>query len=51
MKRMSRCLTQGLTLQMSRVVLDGVLAEALYRKVTASGAAKDQELSRVAHEQ
>lgn len=36
MARMSGCLTQGLTLQMSRAVLDGVLAEALYRQATAS---------------
>jgi hypothetical protein len=38
MGRMGGCLTQGLTLQMSRVVLDGLMAEALYRKATAPGA-------------
>lgn len=49
MARMSGCLTQGLTLQMSRVVLDGVLAEALYRKVSAphtGGGADGNRISR-----
>ena len=34
MASMSGCLTQGLTLEMSRAILDGVLSEALYRRVT-----------------
>jgi hypothetical protein len=34
MAAMSGCLTQGLTLEMSRAILDGVLSEALYRRVT-----------------
>lgn len=33
--RMRGCLQQGLTLQMSRIVLEGVLAEALFRRATA----------------
>jgi hypothetical protein len=51
MMRMSGCLTQGLTLQMSRVVLDGVLAEALYRRITASGTLEGPDRGRVAHKQ
>jgi hypothetical protein len=50
MSRMSGCLTQGLTLKMSRVVLDGVLAEALYRNVTAPGVVNSAGRSLVAHE-
>jgi hypothetical protein len=51
MARMTGCLGQGLTLQMSRAVLDGVLAEALYRQSTGSDLVERPDRSRVAQEQ